>query len=344
LHNPRFSSPVGPRDPYDMRRPPWKKLGPVVALAVAAIVAPTLWALRNNGSDKTLYARATRADDTESYRLYLERGAKFKDDVAGILLPRAELRDAEKAGTVDSLLKYQIDHPASKISSEVVMAVRVAMLAELEKAKSAGTLAALDAFAKHYPEHGVDHELRDARHAVYVRELETYKKRAPPPSKDKDKNAVPFVERLFAWAEKHGSKVEVRFRHRKSESLGRADQYVTKTPSFAGEVSYPSRYFDEKHAVGREGPILKTLAARFDAGLGAELFEVLPGSPVGIDAEALPEVTVPTLFIAHAAEWSGHSYVAERPRGSYVGVLLALEAIFVIPGDTKPIKLKRIII
>ena len=27
LHNPRFSSPVGPRDPYELRLPPWKKLG-----------------------------------------------------------------------------------------------------------------------------------------------------------------------------------------------------------------------------------------------------------------------------------------------------------------------------
>jgi len=340
LHNPRFSSPVGPRDPYDMRRPPWKKLGPVVALAVAAIVAPTLWALRNNGSDKTLYARATQANDSESYRLYLERGAKFRDEVAGTLLPRAELRDAERAGTVDALLKYKTDHPGSKISTEVATSIRTAMLAELEKAKAPGTLAALDEFAKHYPEHGVEPELREAVHAVYVRELETYKKHAPPPNKDKDKNTAPFVERLFAWAEKHGPKIEVRFRHRKSESLSRADQYVAKTPSFAGEVSYPSRYFDEKHALKRETPLGKNIAARFDLGLSAELFDVVPGAPVGADAEALPEVKVPTLFIAHGAEWSGHSYVSQKPRGSYVGVLFPFEAIFVIPGEPKPIKLK----
>ena len=43
LHNPRFSSPVGPRDPYDMRLPPWKKVGWALALLVAAILAPTLW-------------------------------------------------------------------------------------------------------------------------------------------------------------------------------------------------------------------------------------------------------------------------------------------------------------
>ena len=144
LHNPRFSSPVGPRDPYDMRMPPWKKLGPVVALAVAAILAPTLWALRNNGSDKTMYARATMANDTGSYRAYLERGQKFKDEVGGTLLPRAELRDAERAGTVDALLKFKTDHPGTKIGPEVGNSIRTAMLSELEKAKAVGTLAALD--------------------------------------------------------------------------------------------------------------------------------------------------------------------------------------------------------
>jgi hypothetical protein len=336
LHNPRFSSPVGPRDPYEMRLPPWRKLGPVVALAVAAIVAPTLWALRNNGSDKTMYARATQANDTESYRAYLERGAKFKEEVGATLLPRAELHDAERIGTVDALLKYKTEHPSSKIGTEVAASIRSAMLAELEKAKAAGTLAALDEFAKHYPEHGVEPELREAIHAVYMRELDAYKKRAP----GKDKNVVAFVERLFAWSEKHGPKVEVRFRRKKSESLGRADQYVAKTPSFMGEVSYPSLKFDEKRSTKRENVLGKLLATKLDAGLSPELFDVSTGAQVPYDAEALPDVKVPTLFISHAAEWSGHSYVSTRPRGSYVGILFPFEAIFMIPGDPKPMKLK----
>ena len=136
------------------------------------------------------------------------------------------------------------------------MAIRAALLAELEKAKAVGTLAALDEFAKHFPEHGVEPELREAIHAVYARELDGYKKRAP----GKDKNVVSFVERLFAWSEKHGPKVEVRFRRKKSESISRADQYVAKTPSFMGEVSYPSLKFDEKHSTKRETVLGKLLA------------------------------------------------------------------------------------
>lgn len=336
LHNPRFSSPVGPRDPYSLRRPPWKKLGWVAGIGVAAIIAPSLWALRNNGSDKTMYARATLANDTESYRLYLERGSKFKDEVSTILLPRSELRDAEKAGTVDALLKFKTDHPTTKIGNEIALSIRTAMLAELEKAKAAGTLAALDDFAKHYPEHGVEPELKEAIHAVYVRELATYKTHAS----QKDKAVVPFVERLFAWAEKHGGKMEVRFHRKKTESLGRADQFVAKTPTFAGEVSYPSRYFDEKHGAKREAALGKTLATRFDAGLSAEIFDVTVGAAVPAEVETLPEVKVPTIFITHSSEWSGHTYQSQKPRGSYVGLNLPFELLVVIPGDAKPVKLK----
>jgi hypothetical protein len=173
-------------------------------------------------------------------------------------------------------------------------------------------------------------------HAVYLRELDTYKKHAA----SKDKAVVPFVERLFAWAEKHGPKVEIRFHRKKSESMDRANQYVAKTPSFMGEVSYPSRQFDEKHGTKRENVLGKLLATRFDAGLSPELFDVGMGAAIPPEVETLPDPKVPTLFISHTAEWSGHSYQSTKPRGSYVGILFPFEAVFVIPGDPKTIKLK----
>lgn len=338
LHNPRFSSPVGPRDPYDMRLPPWKKVGWAVALLVAVILAPTLWYSRNSGSDKTMYAHATQANDTPSYQAYLARGAKFKDEVQNILLPRAELRDAERIGTVDALVAYKTSHPNSKIATEVQSSIHTAMLQELEKAKAPGTLAALEDFAKKFPDAGVDTELHDAMHAVYSRELDSYRKRAPNPPKDK--NAQAFVERLFAYAEKNGPKIEIRFHRKKDESIGRADAYVVKTPSFMGEVSYPSRYFDEKHGTKRETALGKLLAAKFDNGFSPELFDVQMGAPVPPETDALPDVKVPTLWITHTAAWSGLTYVSQKPRGSYVGITFSFEALFVIPGDKQPIKLK----
>ena len=335
LHNPQFSSPVGPREPYAVARPPWGKLGWAVAAVLAVALGPTLWALRNSGSDKKMYARATQANDTAAYRAYMAHGERFREEVGGILLPRAELRDAERAGTVEALLEYKAQHPESKIAGEVALSIRAAMLGELEKAKAQGDLAALEGFAKRYPEHGVGPELGAAIHAVYVRELESYKKRAP----TKDKNVVPFVERLFAWAEKNGPRVEVRFRRKASGSLGRADAFVGKTPTFMGEISYPSKYFGEKHAVRREANLGKQLTTQLDVGLSPELFEVVEGAVV--PEGDLPDVKVPTLFVSHGAEWSGHSYVATKPRGSYVGVVFPFEAVFVIPGDAKPYKFKN---
>jgi hypothetical protein len=336
LHNPRFSSPVGPRDSYALKLPPWGKLGVAVALGLGVTLGPVIWLLRNSGSDKTMYARATQANDVESYKAYLKRGERYKDQVANVLLPRAELQQAIRQNTVEALLDFKAKHPATRIGGEVQIALRSAMLAELEKAKAQGTLAALDEFAKKYPEHGVEPELRDAIHAVYMRELDAYRKKTP----NKDKNVLPFVERLFAWSEKHGPKVEVRFRHKKSDSMGRADQHVGKTPSFMGEVSYPSKYFDDKRTLKREQVLGKTLAARLDAGLSPELFDIDVGAPVPGDVDPLPDVKVPTLFVTHTEEWSGHGFTANRPRGSYVGFIYVMEAVFVIPGDKQPVKLR----
>lgn len=334
LHNPRFSSPVGPRDAYELRRAPWGKLGPAVAAGVAVVLGPTLWMLRNSGSDKTMYARATQVNDSASYRLYLEHGAAFKDEVGDVLLPRAELRDAEKVGTVEALLAYKKSHPESKIPNEVAASVRKAMLEELEKAKQPGTLAALSEFSKSFPDHGVDPELAAAIHAVYARELDAYKKKAP----KKDAAAPAFIERLFAYAEKHGPKVEVRFKRKAPTTMERADQFILKTPTFMGVVTYPSRFFDEKHSTVREAALGRALATQFDGGLAAELFEVAVG-PIVTEAD-LPEPKAPTLFVTHVAEWSGHNYTSNRPRGSYIGVQFHFDASFVIPGEPKPYKFK----
>lgn len=334
LHNPRFSSPVGPRDAYGIEHAPWGKLGPAIAGGLALVLGVGLWSLRNSGSDKKMYARATQANDSASYRLYLAHGVAFKEEVEGTLLPRAELRDAEKAGTVEALLAYKQSHPASKIPGEVAVSIRRAMLVELEKAKAPGTLAALHDFARRYPEHGVQPELAVAIHAVYSRELATYEKKAP----TKDKAATAFIARLFAWAEKNGPKVEVRFRRKAPTTFERADQFILKTPSFMGVATYPSRFFDDKHAGPREAALGKTLAAQLGSGLAPELFLVSIG-PLVTDPE-LPEPKDPTLYVTHVAEWSGHNYTSTRPRGSYVGINFTFDATFVIPGDPKPYKMK----
>lgn len=338
LHNPRFSSPVGPRDPYAMKTPPWGKLGIAVAGGLGVLLGVGLWALRNNGSDNRMYAIAKSEDKVAMYREYLEHGSKYKDDVANVDLPKAELHDAVAKKTAEALIDFKAKHPNPNpaVAKEMNQAIRAAMLVELEKAKTAGTLAALVDFPKKYPEHGIEPELRAAMHAVYTRELEAYKKRAP----QKDKTAIALVERLFAWAEKKGPKIEVRFKRKPASTLERADQFVLKHPSFMGVVTYPSRFFDDKHAIPRETALGKQIASSLDEGFAPELFDVQMGAPVPTETEGLPEVTVPTLFISHSAEWSGHSTNSGRPRGVFVGLQFNNDATFVIPGE-KPWKFSQ---
>jgi hypothetical protein len=282
-----------------------------------------------------MYTKAVATDDVASYRQYMTHGDNFKEEVGTILLPRAELREAERKGTVEALLEYKATHPGVKIAGEMQLAIRAAMLAELEKAKSKGTLGALQEFSKKYPEHGIEPELRAAIHAVYSRELDAYKKHAP----NKDKTAVPFIERLFAYAEKHGPNIEVRFKRKPSSSLEKADTYLVKHRNFMGVVTYPTRFFVDKYHVKREEALSKLLLSTLDNGLSPELFELSTGALVPPDAETLPEVKTPTIFITHVAEWSTHTYISEsRPRGVFVGLQFNFDATFVIPGDPKPFK------
>ncbi|MDF2694470.1 MAG: hypothetical protein K0S65_2853, partial [Labilithrix sp.] len=109
-------------------------------------------------------------------------------------------------------------------------------------------------------------------------------------------------------------------------------------PTFMGVITYPSRYFDDKHAGPREAMLSKALVSAFGSGLAPELFEIGTG-PIVADAD-LPEAKEPTLYVTHVAEWSGHNYTSSRPRGSYIGVTFTFEASFVIPGDPKPYKFK----
>lgn len=334
LHQPRFSSPVGPRDPHGMRLPPWGKLGWAIAAGAAVVVGPGLWAARNAGSDARLYARAIQADDALAYKMYLERGRSKADEIRDTRLPLAELRDVERAGDVDALLAFQAAHAGSAIEAQVAAAVHAAMLAELGKAKAQGSLGALEAFRRKYPKHGVERELRDAVDAVFARGLAGFKGRGKA-----DDKAVAFAAKLFEFAKKSGPRVEVRFRRKPSESLDRADQYVLKTPSFAGVASYPSKYFDDKHAARREETLGKLLTTRLDAGLSSELFDVTSGELVPAEGQ-LPEAKVPTLFVTHRQEWSGHTYASTKPRGSYVGVTFLFDGTFVIPGQPDKLNVK----
>jgi hypothetical protein len=317
--------------PISRPPPAWAKLDWLVAILVGTATGFALWAVHNAKSDDQMYALAVASNDVASYRAYLARASRHREEVANILLPRAELKQADAAGSVDAVERYIKEHPATGIPAEVSATLRKAMVGELEKAKQAGTLAALTDFAQRHPDHHLEGELRAARHAVYVAALETYKKSAPAKG-----DAVAFVERLIAFSEKKGPNVEVRFHRVQPKSMEKADLQASKNKFFSGVVSLPSRYFDIAHAHPREAQLAAALASRFNQAFAPEILNITPGPSLDDPEAAFPPPVAPTLFIEDGADWTGGQATSTNPRGVFLSIGFQFNASFQIPDDPKP--------
>jgi hypothetical protein len=332
LYEPKFSSPVGPAKSMVKQMPTAERYGWPVALGVALVVGPALWVVRNTTSDDAMFRIAHQRNDPEGYRLYLERGSRHGDEVRHVLLPRAELAEATKAGSVQAIRSFIAAHTDTRIKADVDSALRNALLGELAQARQAGTLAALQAFARNNPGHGLDAELKDATHAVYKNALEQYRAKAP----EKERGAVAFMERLLNFAEVHGPKVELRFRRLVSKSLPKADASVAKNPMFMGSASTPSRYFAPSYEDKREAHLGKLLTERLQSAFPSELVTFEMGAPV-LDPEAAVEYRVPTLLLDKKVEWPiGAEVRSKAPRGVFVSLAFTYEPAFRIPGEAKP--------
>ena len=223
------ANPFAPKTALKKQIPFWARQVWISGAAVGLVLAPGIWFGRNMLSDSMMLSRAHQQRSADGYRAYLARGGR-RPDVVDVLLPRAELVDAVKEGTVEAVEKYIVSHPHSKIQNEVSAALRQTMLVELETTKRSGTVSALTDFAKRHPNNLVDAELKQAMHAVYQGALAKYKE----DSGVKDAAVIAFVERLLAFAEKAGPKVEIRFR-RKVASRGRLPTTRSRRAHFSWE-------------------------------------------------------------------------------------------------------------
>ena len=322
------ANPFAPKTRMVRQVPIWAKQGIVIGVVVGAALSPGVWWLRNRTSDEGMLSEANRQRSVAGYRAYLDRGGR-RDEVRDVFLPRVELRDAVKEGTVEAIEAYIAAHPNSGIQSEITAALRQAMLVALESVKRAGTVSALVEFGKKHPNKLVDNELRQAIHAVYQVALGKYRKEAG----GRDPAVIAFVERLLAVAEKSGPKVEMRFRRKVTRTMEMADNQIKRSPAYQGVVSLPSQYFDDAHARSREEAAGKTLAARFAASFPADIVSLEMGPPIADPDGPLPATTLPTVFIDHISQVSGPSYVSARPRGVFVGLALIFEVTFRLPDD-----------
>lgn len=331
-----FASPLVPKTPIVRQVPFWASRSWIVAPACGFLLGIAIWNVRNVLSDHKMYAEARQIATASAYRAYLARGSRHADEISLVLLPRAELKEAIAAGSVDAMEAFVKAHPKTKIGPEIATALRTAMLADLEATKKAGTLTALQGFKKRHPDHHLDAELAKATHEVYVHALEGYEQSANP----KDAAAVASVERMLAFLERAATnRVQVRFQRKLGKTIERADSAIAKSPSFMGGQSYVSRYFDANHAKPREADLAKTVTARFAEAFPADVLTVELGDPIDDPEAALPPANVPTIFVVHQVEWGGGLQKNDNPRGVFVSVGEQFDATVAVPGDSKPYKL-----
>jgi hypothetical protein len=332
-----YANPLVSSEPMVPSAPPWATFGWAFAAVSGVVLGISLWAVRNAKSDDALYEHALAANDGASFRAYLDKASRHKAEVSSLLLPRADLRDAQAAATVDAIEQFIKDHPQTSIANEVAAALRSALLTELSVSVQVGTLAAVDEFSRKHPQSHLDAELRAARHGIYQAALDRYLAQAPP----KGVAEQAFVRGLLNWAEMKGPPVEIRFHRTESKTMDKADGAAAKSRMFKGVVSLPSHYFDATDEKPYEDALASAIIQRFAQVFPTEIIALAVGEPIADPDAPLPaQIAVPTLFIEHNASWSGSIATSRSPGGVFVGLELSYNALFRVPDDTKPVKIK----
>jgi hypothetical protein len=324
LHDSAFSSPIGPTEKMKRRLLVSAQFDWAIALAVGVVVGLALGESRNVMSDNAMFATIGTAASPGSYRMYLEHGRRYADQVRDTLLPRAELREAQAQGTVEAVQAFATSHPATKIQPEIDAAMKQALLAQLKKAIAVGTVTALADFASKYPDRAVDAEVKVARHSLYVQAFESWKKGAKV-----DPSTVAFMGRLIAWAEANGPIAEVRFRLKPSQTMDDADKSVKRSPHYPGADDLPSKYMTAEAFRPREERTAQALSQKFGTAFAPDLLAVRAGAP--LDADAPVPATPPTLVVDYTTDWSRGATASTKPNTVFAGVIFVFDAAFALP-------------
>jgi hypothetical protein len=328
-----FKNPFAPSERLRKELPGWLRVWPIWALFLGVLLGGAAFLVRNHLSEGRLYAAARLADNSEAYRTYLARGGK-NPDVQALLLPRAELRDAQRGGQVASIEQYLDTHSDSPIKVEVDAALQQALLKELSIAEAAGTLSALKEFSTKYARYSfivgnIDRAI-EARIDATLRQLK-------PTLAPGQARLLPFMERLLRYTAKHGPLLSVRVQRKPTETLVAAEKALRQGAYYAGEKTLPGHYFDDAHQTPREAAMVSALIDELRTHFPPDL--VNPQPAPNLDAAAEPKPTVPTILITYHTELSG-AFVSRRPRLALSGIGVLTRASFDIPGDAEPLVFK----
>jgi hypothetical protein len=263
----------------------------------------------------------------------LARGGS-NPDVAALLLPRTELRDAMKNNDVAAIEQFRTEHPQTKIGPEVEAALQRALLKELASAQAAGTITAIKDFAARYARYAF---LNAAIEQAIDARIQAALQRLKPALAPNQSHLLPFVERLLRFTAKHGPEVLVRFQLKPTETLAKGEKALRQSAYFTGESSLPGQYLDAAHEAPREAAVAAMLIAALNEHLPADLVTAKPAPPLEANADSKP--TVPTLLISYHTELSG-AFMSRKPRLALSGIGMIARASFEIPGDADPLIFK----
>jgi hypothetical protein len=335
LSEPRYSNPLAPRSRYTRPTPKWRKLTFPLALLLGGVVGAAVGIVRNQRSERALYAAARHLDTPEAYQAYLARGGK-RSDVAELLLPSAELRRVVDTGSLPALEQYAREHPASAIRPAIDLALRNALLRALGEAKDVHTMTALSEFASAHADFVA---LVQAELSVARRDLSrSFGERFLQTSAADTDGLEQFVGTLCTYLAQHGPEVEVRFQRLVPDSVERADDIVQRDKYFA-KVMLPSQYFDAERSKAREDVLFEHLNDRFEAAFPSDVLRLVLAEPL-LPGRDIPKSSErPTLYVSHSTNM-GRGIPNQKPNGTFVGIGFLFKSRFVVPGDSHPLQMK----
>lgn len=336
LAEPRYSSPLVARERLTPYAPRWARWAPLLAVALAAVIAPTVAFARNVLSERKMYTDAVSANTSLAYQAYLDRvGPERRPDVVAVRLPSARLTELQAAGDVDALEQFAITHEQSQIKPAVDAILRQALLEELVDVARKESVSELRAFIAKHPKHDlVSGEIANVRKRFVKRLHEAFVAEHAAENED----VAEAFGALLAHAVANGPELTVRFQRVVLDKVARADKVVSNSKFFVPSM-LPSQYFDAQRSRVREQQLFDTFERRFKSAFEPEVLSLELGEPIEPGQELKPQPERPLVLISHSTTMGG-GIGNTRPNGIFVGVGLVFEARLFVPGRAEPLELR----
>lgn len=329
-------SPLSPTDPLVRPHSRWWQQEGILATLPAVLLAIPLWLARNALSEASMYGHAREQNTPEAYGAYLQAGGS-RPDVARVWLPRAELAQAKAVGSLAALEAVVRKYRDAHIRPELDAAVNEALRRELARATATGSVRALRALGQKYPRHeAIDQDLQAAIRALHRQGRRQLESRLLPGHPELSE----FLQALFTGLERTGERIDVRFRRRWRSSVLRADELIANSPFFGGPDQLPNQYFDATHSRSRARELVALLAKSWQKGLPPGVLDFALGPEVDGEMAAWPAPERTTLFIGMEMVMSSEPFLSAAPRGAYVGIGVAFDVVFVVPGSPHTLRRK----